>query len=131
MPENITVRPATTVWRAATNVPDADLRPTGERQFRAQPVTLGSSYGNDIEVLSGAPRGSATRAYTAQNAGINASQPLYRPAAWATYEQGLRQADIALYAAKGESRGSFRFFEPAMDARAAASVRNGLYTSPS
>ncbi|MGF6525990.1 TolC family outer membrane protein [Variovorax sp. PvP013] len=49
----------------------------------------------DIEVLSGAPRGSATRAYTAQNAGINASQPLYRPAAWATYEQGLRQAEIA------------------------------------
>ena len=27
---------------------------------------------------------------------ISASQPLYRPANWITYEQGLKQADIAL-----------------------------------
>jgi cobalt-zinc-cadmium efflux system membrane fusion protein len=27
--------------------------PTEERHFRAQPVTLGSSYGSDVEVLSG------------------------------------------------------------------------------
>lgn len=31
--------------------------PTGERQFKAQPVTLGSSYGNDVEVLSGVKAG--------------------------------------------------------------------------
>jgi outer membrane protein len=49
----------------------------------------------EIDVISGAPRGTATRAYTAQNAGISASQPLYRPAAWAAYEQGQRQAEIA------------------------------------
>ncbi|RZL43689.1 MAG: channel protein TolC [Variovorax sp.] len=49
----------------------------------------------EIDVISGAPRGSASRAYTAQNIGISASQPLYRPAAWAAYEQGQRQAGIA------------------------------------
>lgn len=27
--------------------------PDGERKFKAQPVTLGSSYGNDVELLSG------------------------------------------------------------------------------
>jgi cobalt-zinc-cadmium efflux system membrane fusion protein len=27
--------------------------PAGERQFKAQPVTLGSSYGNDVEILAG------------------------------------------------------------------------------
>jgi len=27
--------------------------PAGDRQFKAQPVTLGSSYGNDVEIVSG------------------------------------------------------------------------------
>jgi membrane fusion protein, heavy metal efflux system len=31
--------------------------PTGERQFKAQPVTLGSSFGNQVEVLSGVKAG--------------------------------------------------------------------------
>jgi cobalt-zinc-cadmium efflux system membrane fusion protein len=31
--------------------------PTGERQFKAQPVVLGSSYGGDVEVLSGVKAG--------------------------------------------------------------------------
>ncbi|WP_341892335.1 TolC family outer membrane protein [Variovorax sp. YR752] len=40
--------------------------------------------------------GSATtRGFNTQNVGINATQPLYRPANWATYEQGQRQAEVA------------------------------------
>lgn len=31
--------------------------PVGERQFKPQPVTLGSGYGNDIEVISGVKAG--------------------------------------------------------------------------
>ena len=31
--------------------------PTGERQFKAQPVTLGSSYGTDVEVFAGVKAG--------------------------------------------------------------------------
>lgn len=36
-----------------------------------------------------------TRGFNAQNAGVNATQPLYRPANWAAWEQGKRQAEIA------------------------------------
>ncbi len=35
------------------------------------------------------------RGLPSQTAGINASQPLYRPANWAAYEQSKRQVDIA------------------------------------
>jgi outer membrane protein len=37
------------------------------------------------------------RSYTTQSAAVSASQPLYRPANWATYQQGKRQADLAEY----------------------------------
>ncbi|MGI4778233.1 MAG: TolC family outer membrane protein [Janthinobacterium lividum] len=49
----------------------------------------------DVEVLSNAPSVSASRDYTTQSVGINATQALYRPANWAAYEQGLRQTEIA------------------------------------
>jgi outer membrane protein len=49
----------------------------------------------DIDVISGAPPGSAPRDFTTQSVGVNATQPLYRPANWAAYEQGKRQAEIA------------------------------------
>ena len=49
----------------------------------------------DIDVISGAPPSSGPRDYTTQTVGVNATQPLYRPAAWAAYEQGKRQAEIA------------------------------------
>ena len=35
------------------------------------------------------------RSFNSQNATLSASQPLYRPANWATYEQGLKQVDLA------------------------------------
>ena len=35
------------------------------------------------------------RSFSTQNATLTASQPLYRPANWATYEQGLKQVDLA------------------------------------
>jgi outer membrane protein len=35
------------------------------------------------------------RSYNSQNATLSASQPLYRPANWATYVQGLKQVDLA------------------------------------
>jgi len=50
----------------------------------------------EIDTLTGTGRGTTTpRDFNTQNVGINATQPLYRPANWATYEQGKRQADIA------------------------------------
>jgi outer membrane protein len=38
---------------------------------------------------------STNRSFSNQNASLSASQPLYRPANWATYEQGLKQVDLA------------------------------------
>ena len=35
------------------------------------------------------------RSFSTQNATLTASQPLYRPANWATYEQGFKQVDLA------------------------------------
>ena len=37
------------------------------------------------------------RDFTTQQASVSASQPLYRPANWATYQQGKRQAELAEY----------------------------------
>ena len=37
----------------------------------------------------------ADRSFSTQNATLTASQPLYRPANWATYEQGLKQVSLA------------------------------------
>ncbi len=37
----------------------------------------------------------ASRSFSTQNATLTASQPLYRPANWATYEQGLKQVNLA------------------------------------
>ena len=43
------------------------------------------------------PEGGATtdRSYGTQSATLSASQPLYRPGNWATYEQGKKQMDLA------------------------------------
>ena len=35
------------------------------------------------------------RSFTAQTASVNASQPLYRPGNWATYEQGKQQVELS------------------------------------
>jgi outer membrane protein len=37
----------------------------------------------------------ADRSFSTQNATLTVSQPLYRPANWATYEQGLKQVNLA------------------------------------
>ncbi|MBT2336998.1 TolC family outer membrane protein [Variovorax paradoxus] len=60
-------------------------------------LTAGATRNNlDIDTLTGTGRGTTTpRDFTTQNIGVNATQPLYRPANWATYEQGKRQAEIA------------------------------------
>lgn len=38
---------------------------------------------------------SIDRSFSTQNASLTASQPLYRPANWAAYEQGRKQVDLA------------------------------------
>lgn len=40
-------------------------------------------------------QGTGARDFNTQQVGVQATQPIYRPANWATYEQGKRQYDIA------------------------------------
>ncbi|MDM0074272.1 TolC family outer membrane protein [Variovorax sp. J2P1-59] len=55
-------------------------------------LTAGASF---TEQDLSTDNNSLTRGFNAQNAGINATQPLYRPANWAAYQQGMRQEEIA------------------------------------
>lgn len=58
--------------------------------------TLGLSAGvshNRQDISPDSPL--TARSFNTRNVGINATQPIYRPGNWATYEQGKRQSDIA------------------------------------
>ena len=59
--------------------------------------TAGLSAGatrNDLSI-SPTPANGLNRAFNTETATINASQPLYRPGNWATYEQGKKQVYLA------------------------------------
>lgn len=71
---------------------DANLARADQARAGILP-SVGLSAGVLRTHLDGNPM--VERSYNTQNAVLNASQPLYRPANWATYEQGLRQADQA------------------------------------
>jgi outer membrane protein len=49
---------------------------------------------SDVETRAGGVT-VTDRQFTTQNAGVNASQPLYRPGNWASYEQGKKQTELA------------------------------------
>ncbi len=55
-------------------------------------LSAGASYAN-VDVARS--QGSARAGFPSQNVGVNATQPIYRPANWATYEQGQRQIGVA------------------------------------
>ncbi len=59
-------------------------------------LTAGASRSDlDITVTQGGGLGSGPRDFSTQNVGINATQPLYRPANRATWQQGKLQAEQA------------------------------------
>ncbi|RYX90141.1 MAG: channel protein TolC [Comamonadaceae bacterium] len=80
-------------WQSARAQYDANLARAAQAKAGILPsagLTAGLSK-TDLEVTAPV----VNRTYRTENAAINASQPLYRPANWATYEQGLKQVDIA------------------------------------
>lgn len=54
-----------------------------------------SAVDNSTSATEIAPATSFDRNFTTQQATVSASQPLYRPANWATFRQGQRQAELA------------------------------------
>ncbi len=58
------------------------------------------------------------RSFTTQNAALNLSQPLYRPANWATYQQASRQVELAAGAVAGRRPGPGRARQPGLLRRA-------------
>jgi outer membrane protein len=83
-------------YQAARSQYDASLARAAQARAGILP-SVGLSAGANRTQLDVDTPGFPTpnRGFNTQNAGINATQPLYRPANWATYEQGQRQADIA------------------------------------
>lgn len=71
---------------------DASLAKAGQAQAAVLPVanlSMGATRTNQ-EVVS-----AVTTNYATQTATLSASQPLYRPANWASYEQGKKSVEIA------------------------------------
>ena len=82
-------------YQAARSQYDATLARAAQAKAGILPAVGLSAGASRTELDIDTPAGSASRGFNTQSIGINATQPLYRPANWATYEQGKRQAEIA------------------------------------
>ena len=81
-------------YQSAKSQFDATLAKADQAKAAILPVanlSLGMSRSNqDIT-----PDVGSNRSYGTETATVSASQPLYRPANWATYKQGIKQVDLA------------------------------------
>ncbi|OUM03372.1 TolC family outer membrane protein [Variovorax sp. JS1663] len=82
-------------YQAARAQYDATLARAAQAKAGILPSVGLSAGASRTELDVHTPAGDSSRGFNTQSAGINATQPLYRPANWATYEQSKRQADIA------------------------------------
>lgn len=83
-------------YQAARAQYDASLARAAQARAGILPSVGLSAGASRTELDVNVPQASVPdRGFNTQNVGVNATQPLYRPANWATYEQGQRQADIA------------------------------------
>ena len=81
-------------YQSAKSQFDATLAKADQAKAAILPIanlSLGMSRSNqDIT-----PDVGSNRSYGTETATVSASQPLYRPANWATYQQGIKQVDLA------------------------------------
>ncbi len=82
-------------YQAARAQYDASVARAAQAKAGILPAVGLSAGATHTELDIDTPSANVSRKLNTQTAGINATQPLYRPANWATYEQGKRQADIA------------------------------------
>jgi outer membrane protein len=83
-------------YQSAKSLFDANLAKAEQAQAAVLP-SVGLAVGVSQTSLSVQPNlgASSDRGYGTQSATVSASQPLYRPANWAGYEQGMKQVDLA------------------------------------
>jgi outer membrane protein len=83
-------------YQSAKSQYDATLAQADQAKAAILP-TAGLAAGASRATQETLPEGGAKteRSYGTQSAKISASQPLYRPANWAGYRQGLKQVDLA------------------------------------
>ena len=86
-------------WQSARAQYEANLARADQTRAGLLPTAnLSSSYSRtqaDIVGVPPTPGVSNPNYFGTQNTTISASQPLYRPGNWATFQQGKRQADLA------------------------------------
>src|SRR5205085_7875045 len=82
-------------WQAARAQYDASLARAAQAKAGILPSVGLSAGASHTRLDVDTPSGSVSRGFNTETAGINAIQPIYRPANWATYEQSKRQVDIA------------------------------------
>lgn len=83
-------------YQSARSAYDASIARADQAKAGLLPVVgLSASASRTEQELRLENFGSTNRTIPQESAGINATQPLYRPANWATYEQSKRQLDIA------------------------------------
>lgn len=83
-------------YQSAKSLYDATLAKADQAKSAVLPsanLAMGVSRTNQDVTPSGASTNSS--AYGTQNATLSASQPLYRPGNWASYQQGLKLVDVA------------------------------------
>lgn len=83
-------------YQSAKSQYDATLAKADQAKSAVLPsanLAMGVSRTNQDVTPSGASTNSS--AYGTQNATLSASQPLYRPGNWASYQQGLKLVDVA------------------------------------
>ena len=83
-------------YQSARSAYDANIARAAQAKAGLLPqVGLSASAAHVRQDLRLENFGTTSRDVPQESAGINATQPLYRPANWATYEQSKRQLDIA------------------------------------
>ncbi len=83
-------------YQSARSAYDANIARAAQAKAGLLPsVGLSASAAHTRQDLRLENFGTTSRDVPQESAGINATQPLYRPANWATYEQSKRQLDIA------------------------------------
>ena len=83
-------------YQSAKSQYDATLARADQAKAAILPtanLAVGASRSKQEVTPEGLP--GSERSYGTRSATISASQPLYRPANWASYEQGLKQIDLA------------------------------------